>query len=45
MTILDAIIQSLGRACEYNRDDQLAPAATLRQRCLPSLGGDVKFSL
>ena len=26
MTVLDAIIQSLSRAGEYNRDDQVAPA-------------------
>jgi hypothetical protein len=26
MTVLDAIIQSLSRAGEYNRDDQRAPA-------------------
>jgi hypothetical protein len=29
MTVLDAIIQSLSRAGEYNRDDQVAPAAIL----------------
>jgi len=29
MTILDAIIQSLGRAGEYNRDDQIPPAVIL----------------
>lgn len=29
MNILDAIIQSLGRAGEYNRDDQVAPAVIL----------------
>jgi hypothetical protein len=29
MTLLDAIIQSLSRAGEYNRDDQVAPAVIL----------------
>ena len=29
MTVLDAIIQSLSRAGEYNRDDQVAPAVIL----------------
>lgn len=29
MTILDAIVQSLSRAGEYNRDDQVAPAVIL----------------
>ena len=29
MTVLDAIIQSLSRAGEYNRDDQVAPATNL----------------
>jgi hypothetical protein len=29
MTVLDAIIQSLSRAGEYNRDDQVAPAMIL----------------
>jgi hypothetical protein len=29
MTVLDAIIQSLSRAGEHNRDDQVAPAVTL----------------
>lgn len=29
MTVLDAIIPSLGRAGEYNRDDQVAPAVIL----------------
>jgi hypothetical protein len=29
MTVLDAIIQSLSRSAEYNRDDQVAPAVIL----------------
>ncbi len=29
MTVLDASIQSLSRAGEYNRDDQVAPAVIL----------------
>ncbi len=29
MTVLDAMIQSLGRAAEYNRDDPVAPAVVL----------------
>jgi hypothetical protein len=29
MTVLDAIIQSLSRAGEYNQDDQVAPAVIL----------------
>lgn len=29
MTVIDAIVQSLGRAGEYNRDDQVAPAVVL----------------
>src|SRR5208283_4428813 len=29
MTILDSLIQSLSRASEYNRDDQVAPAVIL----------------
>jgi len=29
MTLLDSIIQSLSRAGEYNRDDQVAPAVIL----------------
>ena len=29
MTVLDAIVQSIGRAGEYNRDDQVAPAVIL----------------
>ncbi len=29
MTVLDPIIQSLGRAGEYNREDQVAPAVIL----------------
>ncbi len=29
MTLLDALIQSVTRAGEYNRDDQVAPAVIL----------------
>ena len=29
MTVLDALIQSLSRAGEYNRDDQVPPAVIL----------------
>jgi hypothetical protein len=29
MTVLDALIQSLSRAGEYNRDDQVPPAVGL----------------
>ena len=29
MTVLDAIIQSVSRAGEYNRDDQIAPVVIL----------------
>ena len=29
MTLLDALIQSVTRAGEYNRDDQVAPAVVL----------------
>jgi hypothetical protein len=29
MTVLDAILQSLSRAGEYNQDDQVAPAVIL----------------
>jgi hypothetical protein len=29
MTVLDALIQSLSRACEHNRDDQVPPAVIL----------------
>jgi hypothetical protein len=31
MTVLDALIQSLSRAGEYNRDDQVPPAVILRR--------------
>ena len=29
MTVLDAIIQALGRAADHNRDDYVAPAVIL----------------